>query len=144
MTPAANRLYAYAACVGMDPAYFDESTNTPAAQFALSVCRRCPVRAECIEVLKPGESYYDGVAGGFIWTGGRAAKLGNSIPLTPKTREVCGTPWGYEKHRRSGEGSCGPCLDAVRKQKAENRRARLELRQVELPFETRPSEGLDD
>jgi hypothetical protein len=141
--PAARRLYDLAACIGVDPSMFDEQTYSPTAIIALRYCAGCPVRSECIEVVKPGESYYDGVAGGFVWARGRALKVRETIPLSPKRRDVCGTPWGYEKHRRSGEGSCEPCLTAVRKQKAENRRARIELVQVEIDFTTR-QEGLDD
>lgn len=88
---------------------------------ALEVCNGCSVRRECIEVISPYQTFFDGVAGGFLWKEGRRVNVEGQILLEPQQRNECGTPYGYEKHRRSGEKACNDCLVAVREQKARNR-----------------------
>jgi hypothetical protein len=88
---------------------------------AIRICNSCSVRRECIEVISPYQNYYDGVAGGFLWRDGKRINVEGQELLEPQLRTECGTPYGYEKHRRSAEKACGECLTAVREQKARNR-----------------------
>jgi len=51
--------------------YFDQIEPNALADEALSYCARCPVKAECVMIVKPHESYFDGICGGIIWKNGR-------------------------------------------------------------------------
>jgi hypothetical protein len=37
---------------------------------ALALCAECPFTRECLELVQPRESYYDGVAGGHLFRNG--------------------------------------------------------------------------
>ena len=65
-------LYANAACHGQDPTLYDTiNPDSLAAQTALAICAICPVKAECLAVLKPETVNYDGIVGGKVWRGGK-------------------------------------------------------------------------
>lgn len=66
-----------AACVGADPALFDDCTF-PQAQLALTFCERCPVTQQCIDMVRPSKSFFDGVAGGVVWRNGYRVRPDNS------------------------------------------------------------------
>ena len=117
---AARALYAQAACLNADPVLFDAVTHESAHE-ALQMCRRCPVKTECLMVVAPARNHFDGVVGGLIWFNGKKIR-GQAVERSePVTRFACGTPWGYEKHRRSGEYACANCLEAVRERRGEYR-----------------------
>lgn len=42
-----------------------------AMQPTLKLCADCPFTRECIDRVAPKESWYDGVAGGFVWRNGQ-------------------------------------------------------------------------
>lgn len=62
------RLYEHAKCGGM-PAIFD-STDPADFLLAESFCLQCPVQAECLEVVNPAESWYDGTCAGRFYVDG--------------------------------------------------------------------------
>lgn len=65
------RLYNEAACLDADPQLFDATIpTTKNAELALGYCKTCPVVAECLTVLKPDRSQYDGIAGNLVWRNG--------------------------------------------------------------------------
>lgn len=113
-----------AACAGMPTDLFftpEGSTGGSAAQVrrvaaAKAVCAGCPVRAECLAFALEHESggvlYRAGVWGGLTETERarlvRLARPAASPPNDPR----CSTEGGYQAHRRRGEASCRPCLDA--------------------------------
>jgi hypothetical protein len=59
-----------AACKGADPHLFD-ATFGEAVFDALSYCDRCNVIEACLDWVMPHRSYFDGVAGGKSWRGGK-------------------------------------------------------------------------
>lgn len=67
-TAVAIRLYEHAKCGGM-PALFD-STDPMDFLAAEGFCLQCPVKAECLEVVAPAESWYDGTCGGQFYVDG--------------------------------------------------------------------------
>lgn len=96
-----------ALCAQVDPEIFfpDKGANPHAA---IEVCRRCPVRKQCLEwALREREPY--GVWGGT--TAKRREELNRGRPRRyPRPR--CGTESGARSHYRHGEEACGPCLRA--------------------------------
>ena len=88
MRRAQNRLYAEAACVGKPPYLFDvtEYWNL-ISDLALNMCCICPVKEDCLIVVNPTESYYDGIAGGMIFKNGEI--VSREKPLSkPKLRKL--------------------------------------------------------
>jgi hypothetical protein len=64
-------LYSQAVCVDANPMYFDQIEHNKLAKEALNYCAVCPVRKQCLMVVKPRESYFDGICGGVIWRNGQ-------------------------------------------------------------------------
>ncbi|GAA1221532.1 hypothetical protein GCM10009665_09680 [Kitasatospora nipponensis] len=60
-----------AACAGL-PARTVFATRLQQAGPALGRCARCPVDRECLAVVEPAHSWFDGVCGGSLWRNGRA------------------------------------------------------------------------
>lgn len=58
-----------AACKSADPSLFD-AMGGMLALHALYYCRQCTVRRECEEFVRPRKSFFDGVAGGKVWSNG--------------------------------------------------------------------------
>lgn len=77
-------LYSQAPCIGSNAMYFDQIEPNALADEALSYCARCPVKAECVMIVKPHESYFDGICGGIIWKNGRP--VGSRIK--PKAEKI--------------------------------------------------------
>jgi hypothetical protein len=128
----AAHLYDNAKC--HDDAILFETQERYLVLEAIKVCNGCSVRRECLEVISPYQSFFDGVAGGFLWKDGRRVNIEGQILLEPEPRTECGSPYGYEKHRRSAERACTQCLEAVREQKARNRSAQnAQERIAEVP-----------
>lgn len=58
-----------APCIG-NPELFDAST-WQSASVALEACKNCPFRYECLVVVDPAASWYEGVVGGMLWVCGK-------------------------------------------------------------------------
>jgi hypothetical protein len=61
-----------AACVGVNPFFFDAVT-WEGARYALSFCAVCPITELCREEVltkNPKSTAFDGVAGGLVWRNG--------------------------------------------------------------------------
>ena len=67
------KFYTEAACLEVDnPAFFDGSNpNDIYTKAAIEVCQTCPVQTPCLIVVKPRESFFDGVCAGKVWQNGR-------------------------------------------------------------------------
>jgi|JI10StandDraft_1071094.scaffolds.fasta_scaffold112397_7 hypothetical protein len=66
-----------AACAEEDPALFDQH-RYPEVERALSVCSTCGVTEECLTIVRPQRSSFDGVAGGQVWRNGYRVRRDNS------------------------------------------------------------------
>ena len=66
-----------AACVGVEPAVFDHY-RYPEASLALHYCQRCAIVEQCLTVVRPSKSNFDGVAGGVVWRNGYRVRPDNS------------------------------------------------------------------
>ena len=69
--PAA--LVEHAACRGADPSRFDHTAWSVAAEWTiLDYCSVCPVTRLCERtVIGDSPSWFDGIAGGKVWSNGR-------------------------------------------------------------------------
>lgn len=65
------------ACTGQDPALFDHN-RFPEARAALAFCGICPLPEECIQIVRPQKSSFDGVAGNVVWRNGYRVRHDNS------------------------------------------------------------------
>lgn len=74
-----NALYDQAVCVGADPTQFDETSYSLSARMTIGTfCMRCPVIAECYELI--GASFgFTGIAGGIVWVGKGPARRGSRL-----------------------------------------------------------------
>lgn len=66
-----------AACVGEKPALFDHVTY-PEASEALRICGHCRYTSECMELVRPSKSSFDGIAAGVVWRNGYRVRPDNS------------------------------------------------------------------
>lgn len=66
-----------AACRGIEPSIFD-AYEFPAALLALGFCAQCPIKQQCLDVVRPSKSFFDGVAGGVVWRNGYRVRADNS------------------------------------------------------------------
>jgi len=64
-------LYSQAVCTDSEAIYFDQIEHNEMAKEALDHCAVCPVKTQCIMVVKPRESFFDGICGGIIWKNGQ-------------------------------------------------------------------------
>lgn len=65
-----------ARCLGHDPRYWD-ATEYPQALAALAICEPCTVKVECLQTVRPGPSWFDGVAGGIVFRNGYQVRRDN-------------------------------------------------------------------
>jgi len=67
------RFYEEAACKDVPtPAFFDQTNpNDIYAKAALEICSTCKVQAECLIVVNPRESLFDGICAGKVWANGK-------------------------------------------------------------------------
>ena len=56
-------------CRGRAPLW--DAFSGDSVPYALAHCALCPVREECLFVVKPQESFFDGVCAGVVWREGR-------------------------------------------------------------------------
>ena len=66
-----------AACVGVEPSVFDHY-RYPEASLALYYCQKCSIVEDCLTVVRPSKSNFDGVAGGVVWRNGYRVRPDNS------------------------------------------------------------------
>lgn len=106
-----------AACRDVDTDLFFSTDREDRAQ-CRRICAACPVAEPCLQdALDTGDSEEAGIRAGT--TPRQRKQLGRRR----KTQAValCGTPSGYDRHRRNGETACRPCKDA--NAEAERRRS---------------------
>jgi hypothetical protein len=66
-----DKFYQEAACKDINPGFFDGTNpNDIYTKAGLNVCESCTVQLECVVIVKPRESYFDGVCGGKVWANG--------------------------------------------------------------------------
>ncbi len=58
-----------APCRDLPSGIFD-MVEWPDAELGLSTCETCPMRVECLKLVDPLRSYYDGICGGYVWIEG--------------------------------------------------------------------------
>jgi hypothetical protein len=69
-----------APCRNADPWLFDQY-QLDLAQPGLAYCQRCPYWENCISLVKPQSSHYDGIVGGAVWRNGKVlARLSSDEP----------------------------------------------------------------
>jgi len=66
-----------AACVGVEPSVFDHN-RYPEASLALHYCQQCSVVEQCLAIVRPSKSNFDGVAGAVVWRNGYRVRPDNS------------------------------------------------------------------
>ncbi|MFI9391871.1 hypothetical protein ACIG53_13415 [Streptomyces bauhiniae] len=117
-----NRWASEAPCAG-DFRFTPEETTAeaPAEPLValLGVCRECPFRAQCIDLVRPSESLFDGVCGGRLWRNGQVlATCDDAQPAELRERGrrpiTHGTEAGARAHNRRGERACSLCREAGR------------------------------
>lgn len=82
ITPAyKKRFYENAACRDVPtPAFFDQTNpNDIYAQAAIGICMGCPVQLECVVVMNPRESFFDGICAGKVWSNGQIVGDENGV-----------------------------------------------------------------
>jgi hypothetical protein len=85
---AQDRLYAEAACRNKPPYLFEETQYwNLVSDLALNICCICTVKEDCLMVVNPTESYYDGVAGGMIFKNGEIVSREKPV-VKPKVRKL--------------------------------------------------------
>lgn len=66
-----------AACIGVEPSVFDHY-RYPEASLALYYCQKCSIVEDCLTIVRPSKSNFDGVAGGVVWRNGYRVRPDNS------------------------------------------------------------------
>jgi hypothetical protein len=105
-----------AVCQAFEPSLFFTESKTGVDR-AKSVCGRCPVRVECLDMARRAEdgSRY-GIYGGL--TPAERTELVGSEPRTGRLPAPCGTRSAHSRHVKKGE----PIDDACRAAKREDDR----------------------
>ncbi|WP_431770865.1 hypothetical protein [Streptomyces cucumeris] len=85
----------------------------------LAICRDCPFRAQCVDLVLPSASLFDGVCGGRLWRDGQVlATCDDARPAELRERGrrpiTHGTEAGARAHNRRGERACSLCREAGR------------------------------
>ncbi|BDM67544.1 hypothetical protein HEK616_10310 [Streptomyces nigrescens] len=85
----------------------------------LDICQGCPFRAQCIGLVLPRASLFDGVCGGRVWRNGQVlATCDDAQPSELRERGrrpmTHGTEAGARAHNRRGERACSLCREAGR------------------------------
>lgn len=96
-----------------------EDPTAPLVLSLLSTCQDCPFRAQCVALVLPRTSRFDGVCGGRLWHSGRiltACEAAEPDELHEGRRRPIthGTEAGARAHRRRQERVCSLCLEADR------------------------------
>lgn len=85
----------------------------------LDDCRGCPFRSQCVDLVMPSASQFDGVCGGRLWRDGQVlATCEDARPAELRERRrhriTHGTEGGARAHNRRGERACSLCREAGR------------------------------
>ncbi|MEU7640968.1 hypothetical protein AB0C11_33705 [Streptomyces sp. NPDC039016] len=105
----------------------EDSLGAPQARTLLRICQNCPFRAQCISLVLPRASHFDGVCGGRLWLNGQiraTCKAAHPDELTehdPYIHRGAGTEAGARAHSRRGERACSLCREAGRLAQARRR-----------------------
>lgn len=115
-----------AKCKGMNPDVFHPDLTKPSEiETVKAICNACPVQHQCAEhAIKEGEPF--GIWGGLTERERRIARRRRGLPnlsrrhlhiavsefRNGKPPAECGTPSGYERHRRARERACDECKAA--------------------------------
>jgi hypothetical protein len=118
-----NGWVAQAPCAG-DARFTSEETaaeapTEPLVLSLLAACQGCPFRSQCIDLVMPSMSLFDGVCGGRLWRNGQVlATCEGAQPVELRERGrrpiTHGTEAGARAHNRRGERACSLCLEAGR------------------------------
>lgn len=98
---------ARAACLNADTEVFFPDTGEPPDR-AKRICARCPVVQECLDwaLALPADTV--GIWGATTVRERQTLRqMGAAGTVKPPAE--CGSPSGYERHRRNGEDACEPC-----------------------------------
>lgn len=88
MRRAQNRLYAEARCNGKESYLFDQTEHgNLITDLALGICAMCTVQEDCLLIVNPADSLYDGIAGGIVFKNGKIVER-NQTPPQPKLRKL--------------------------------------------------------
>ncbi len=88
MRRAQDRLYADAACLGKPPILFDQTEfDSLYTELALQICAKCKVQEDCLLIVNPTNTYFDGIAGGIIFKNGEIVDK-STLPKSPKLRKL--------------------------------------------------------
>lgn len=68
---AQERLANHAMCNGANPKLFDQIEHNEYAEAALNHCKVCKVAEECLLIVNPTRTFFDGVAGGIVFKEGK-------------------------------------------------------------------------
>ncbi|MER6086857.1 hypothetical protein [Streptomyces bluensis] len=111
------------ACDGRD--VLEDLLKAPQILDLLNVCRVCPFRAECISLVRPHVSRFDGICGGRLWFHGQirdTCETADPDELAEGARHIThGTEAGARAHNRRGERACSLCREAGRLAQARRR-----------------------
>jgi hypothetical protein len=127
----------------MDPELFFPHVNNALRPEVEEICAHCPVYDACLDWALHYEDrgYWAGT------TALRRAKLRERrgiklerLEYRPAPRDPCGTPGGYQRHRRHNEEPCSRCREAWNRNWEMRRAEKREAERVEA--EERPPEGL--
>lgn len=110
----------------------EDLLREPQTQDLLKVCRACPFRAECISLVLPRASLFDGICGGRLWFHGQiraTCETAHPDELEEMGSYIThGTEAGARAHNRRGERACDLCREAARRAQARRRARRRALR----------------
>ena len=108
-----------AACLNADPeSFFPEQGERNEA--AKAVCATCPVTAECLQHALDNDERW-GVWGGMSEHERQKLRTRRYVRAS---KAECGTPAGYQRHKRASEDACAACRQAHSSYIAEHRTPR--------------------
>lgn len=104
----------------------EDSYGTPEIRALLAICQDCPFRAQCVSLVRPYGSLFDGICGGRLWSNGRIRAVCKGALPEECTEDVAhpgtpGTEAGARAHSRRGERACFLCREAGRLAQARRR-----------------------
>lgn len=70
MRPGMEDLLASAPCIDTPPALLFSTDYQVHLRIKRTLCARCPLKAECLQVVRPRQSFFDGTCGARYWLDG--------------------------------------------------------------------------
>ncbi|WP_406303653.1 hypothetical protein OHA61_16570 [Streptomyces sp. NBC_00885] len=102
-----------------------DTFREPLFEQLLLVCQDCPFRSQCIELVLPRQSLFDGICGGRLWFDGQVrdeCEAAHRGELEERGSYINhGTEAGARAHNRRGERACSLCREAGRLAQARRR-----------------------